>query len=286
MTSIVDPNLCEVFDKRDRGMLIENNGERNYFDDTHFFTDTKSLLMFDKEPLILEPLFPSHETKFFSLPLKPDEVTSQNICSNELYGDGVSNDYESFPEQIFSSCDVMFLEESNSNMILPGCEKKTNFEQEAALFTATSKRLEEDGSNVKDVRSPAQTKKNEKFSKRKKRIMQLPKETFFGENEMHKSISSDRVRKYDVLFGRGKRSNNHWGNKYFRRLVVSMSDEYRRCSKPQKTALSNSIVKKIISKGGKFLSPLPNSEAWVEVRGLALRKKTSQALRDSSVYRS
>jgi len=102
----------------------------------------------------------------------------------------------------------------------------------------------------------------------------------------NKYISSQSIREEDVLFGRGKKSNNHTGNKYFRELVSRMTPHYRDCSRVQKTALSSSIVNAIHNKGGRFLSPVScNSNVWVEMTGVALRKKTSQALRDSIAYR-
>ena len=103
---------------------------------------------------------------------------------------------------------------------------------------------------------------------------------------VQKTIAIEGIRKDDVLFGRGKRTTNHMGNKYFRELVSCMSPKYKGCSKVQKTSLSNSIVAAIHKKGGRFLSPMPNDcNSWVEMRGLALRRKTSQALRDCRVYR-
>ena len=94
-------------------------------------------------------------------------------------------------------------------------------------------------------------------------------------------ISNDTVKDQDVLFGRGKRAMYHPGNKYYQEIVSTLSKQYKTCNKLQKTALSKSIVYTIHSHGGRFLTPLSNdNRSWVEVNGLALRKKTSQALRD------
>lgn len=102
----------------------------------------------------------------------------------------------------------------------------------------------------------------------------------------HKYISSDCIQDGDVLFGRGKKSNNHPGNKYYRELILRVSSQYKDCSRIQKTALSTSIVDAIHEKGGRFLTPVSSkSNLWVEMTGLALRKKTSQAMRDSTAYR-
>ena len=99
-------------------------------------------------------------------------------------------------------------------------------------------------------------------------------------------IPNASIKKDDVLFGRGKRTTNHPGNIHFRRTVSRMAPEYKKRCKVQKTAISNRIVDEIHNKGGRFLTPNNDSTFWVEVKGLVLRKKTSQALRDSIIYRS
>jgi len=96
-----------------------------------------------------------------------------------------------------------------------------------------------------------------------------------------KIIPGESIRNEDVLFGRGKRAQNHIGNMHYREVISAIVKRYKNCSKQEKTALSNGVVYAIHRQGGRFLSPLkkhPNS--WVEVNGIALRKKTSQALRD------
>ena len=102
---------------------------------------------------------------------------------------------------------------------------------------------------------------------------------------VQKMIPEEFVKKADVLFGRGKKSNNHDGNKSFRGIVMRMATQYKDCNRTQKTALSNSIVNEILNRGGRFLTPVSReSNLWVEMRGVALRKKTSQALRDCTIY--
>jgi len=86
----------------------------------------------------------------------------------------------------------------------------------------------------------------------------------------------------DVLLGRGKKSNNHAGNIFFRQMISDLVPQYRSCTKVQKTALANKIVALIHKKGGRFLSSSPkNPKLWIEVIGRTLRTKTSQAMRDT-----
>lgn len=68
-------------------------------------------------------------------------------------------------------------------------------------------------------------------------------------------IPNASIKKDDVLFGRGKRTTNHPGNKHFRSTVSRMAQEYKKNSKVRKTALSNRIVEEIHNKGGRFLAP-------------------------------
>jgi len=102
---------------------------------------------------------------------------------------------------------------------------------------------------------------------------------------VEKMIPNKSVTKLDVLFGRGKKANNHAGNKSFREIVMRMAARYKNCTRTEKTALSNSIVDVVHKQGGRFLTPVSReSDLWIEMRGIALRKKTSQALRDSAIY--
>ena len=98
------------------------------------------------------------------------------------------------------------------------------------------------------------------------------------------TISSDDIKKEDVLFGRGKKSTNHPGNTYFRELVSKSASHYKTCSKIDKTIMANQIVETVHQRGGRFLCQQVNN-GWVQVKGLIVRKKTSQALRDCNVCR-
>jgi len=89
------------------------------------------------------------------------------------------------------------------------------------------------------------------------------------------------LRKHDVLLGRGKRSNNHSGNIYFRKLVSEIANRYKKCTtRTQKTSIAKDIVRTIHLRGGRFLSSNHDSETYKEVTGRVLWRKTSQALRD------
>jgi len=59
--------------------------------------------------------------------------------------------------------------------------------------------------------------------------------------------------KYDVLLGRGGRSNHHSGNKRYRQLIRMHRGAYKDLVKYEKTRLSISIVRAIHDLGGQFL---------------------------------
>jgi len=121
----------------------------------------------------------------------------------------------------------------------------------------------------------------------KKSVKKLRTAKTRSQDQSYEGVSNEiipynSIRTQDVLFGRGKRAMHHTGNKYYQEVVSTLAEQYKNCNKLQKTALSRSIVYTIHSHGGRFLTPLSNDcKSWVEVNGLALRKKTSQALRDS-----
>ena len=85
----------------------------------------------------------------------------------------------------------------------------------------------------------------------------------------------------DVLFGRGGLGNNHKGNKRYRSLVNSHKEQYRKTKDKQaKTAIARSIVHKINSRGGRFLTYDKAKSKWIEVPSVRARIKVSQALRE------
>lgn len=104
-----------------------------------------------------------------------------------------------------------------------------------------------------------------------------------------KALSPDRernqvrnVKTFDVLLGKGKKSNNNAGNVHFRCLVSTMVSDYKKSSKNQKTAIAREVVEITQKNGGRFLQPSSKSlDKWVEVTALVARRKASQALRDS-----
>merc|ERR1712137_1071818 len=84
----------------------------------------------------------------------------------------------------------------------------------------------------------------------------------------------------DCLLGRGGKSNHHPGNKKYRTEVLSLQEWYKTSSKNEKTDLSQLLVDRVQSYGGKFLKMEKDSARWYIVTNIVARRKCSQALRE------
>lgn len=85
---------------------------------------------------------------------------------------------------------------------------------------------------------------------------------------------------YDVLFGRGKRCQDHAGTKYMRHIADMHRTTYNEADRDDKTEMTWNIVKTIKANGGRFLKFAKESNSWVEVSGDVARKKVAHAMRD------
>jgi hypothetical protein len=82
----------------------------------------------------------------------------------------------------------------------------------------------------------------------------------------------------DVLFGRGKRYQNHIGNQRFRKLIDDCLSTYDKASKEQKTKIAQEIVGIVHQARGRFLKD--DGAGWVQVTDLhTLRQKVAHAFR-------
>ena len=66
-----------------------------------------------------------------------------------------------------------------------------------------------------------------------------------------------------VLLGRGKPFQNHWGNIQMVKLLEERQEEYINADRFQKTCLSWEIVQKIQTEmNGRFLEKTDSSDEW------------------------
>ena len=94
-------------------------------------------------------------------------------------------------------------------------------------------------------------------------------------------IYIDSLCAYDVLCGRGGRSNNHTGNKRYRQVVGNIKFMYQQCpAKTIKTDLSKAIVEHCCSYGARFVKKDEVVGKYYVLGKAEARKKASQALRE------
>jgi len=106
------------------------------------------------------------------------------------------------------------------------------------------------------------------------------KETVTPESDQ---LPDEAIQEWDILSGRGGKSNHHTGNKRFRQVVDEMKSKYRTTNvKTDKTALSKAIVDYVEGYGGRFLTRKNAKPGHYRIMAKAeSRKKTSQALRET-----
>jgi hypothetical protein len=83
----------------------------------------------------------------------------------------------------------------------------------------------------------------------------------------------------DVLSGRGRGTNEHPGNKFFRALILSYRDIYESATRSKKPLVSVDIVRDVRNRGGRFLRKDKKDGLFYEINDNAAREKASQALR-------
>jgi len=93
-------------------------------------------------------------------------------------------------------------------------------------------------------------------------------------------ISASGITKLDVLSGRGGGTNNHEGNRYFRRLCDQRRHDYVMSKKMRKKGIAKDIVEDIRSGGGRFLKRDDKTGDWEDIGEQKAISKTSQALRE------
>ena len=96
-------------------------------------------------------------------------------------------------------------------------------------------------------------------------------------------FATSSVGKYDVLLGRGGKTNAHEGNVFFREEVAKRTVEYLGAKKTSKIVIAKSVVTTVHDLGGRFLTlqKVGNEVMWVEVPEKRAIAKASQALREN-----
>jgi hypothetical protein len=116
-------------------------------------------------------------------------------------------------------------------------------------------------------------------TKKSKKIPTWSSSSSSGHKEV---VIVDEATDFDVLCGRGGRTNHHPGNKRYRQVVSDMKAGYKTIgSKAEKTGLSRAIVDHVYNYGGRFLKLDRKTGKYQVLSVIEGRKKTSQALREA-----
>ena len=125
-------------------------------------------------------------------------------------------------------------------------------------------------------------------------IIRKRTQSFVGKEAKSRSIyeSLDFIdgepTEHDVFLGRGGKANTHIGNFYWLEEKAKLQPQYTEASKGTKKLISQQLVDRILSKGGRFLLPVKFQEKppvyrYSEVRDKkALLRKASQTLRETN----
>jgi hypothetical protein len=96
----------------------------------------------------------------------------------------------------------------------------------------------------------------------------------------------ETVLEFDILCGRGGKSNHHPGNKMYRHVVGYMKKRYHHCpGKAEKTDLSRQIVDYCTAYGARFLKHETETGQYYILSKDEARRKTSQALREPKMLK-
>lgn len=89
----------------------------------------------------------------------------------------------------------------------------------------------------------------------------------------------DKLRKNDIVFGRGKGFQNHPGNQRMRDIVEKYKVQYHSLKRAEKRKMVESVYKEIAGGGARFLKKVDGENAWVMVDAPVAIQKVSHTLR-------
>jgi hypothetical protein len=89
----------------------------------------------------------------------------------------------------------------------------------------------------------------------------------------------DKLRKNDIIFGRGKGFQNHPGNQRMREIVDKYKVQYHSLKRAEKRQMVENVYKEIAAGGARFLLKVDGKNAWVMVDAPLAIQKVSHTLR-------
>ena len=247
----------------------------------HEFRTYDNALDFDNEFADLDFLegssFAIDDGRTFSTSSDISEISYGNLLSDTLYTTGVfgSNDGRSFSnisnfsantfeKLIFDTSVTTATDEPEDHMITSSDSISKDHVSSMIAFLASSRHT----ASI-DCSFPKKVTDDETSSEELKPSI---------------LVRNDEIQKWDVLSGRGGKSNHHIGNKVFRHLVTEMKPAYRSSkTRNEKASLVESLIEKVHRKGGRFLIESKGclDPQWRLMTKVEARRKTSQALRET-----
>eukprot|EP00980_Cylindrotheca_fusiformis_P025557 scaffold14060_cov83-Cylindrotheca_fusiformis.AAC.2 len=89
----------------------------------------------------------------------------------------------------------------------------------------------------------------------------------------------DKLRKTDIVFGRGKGFQNHPGNKRMRYIAEKYKTRYHSLGRAEKRKMVETVYREISEGGARFLKKVDGENAWVVVDAPVAVQKVSHTLR-------
>jgi hypothetical protein len=89
----------------------------------------------------------------------------------------------------------------------------------------------------------------------------------------------DKLRKNDIIFGRGKGRQNHPGNERMREIIDEYKVRYHTLKRAEKRQMAENVYKEIGEGGARFLKKVDGENAWVMVDAPIAIQKVSHTLR-------
>lgn len=83
----------------------------------------------------------------------------------------------------------------------------------------------------------------------------------------------------DILFGRGRKYQNHPGNQRMRELMAEYKSKYQSLRRFRKHDLVKELYEKLTEDGVRFLKKIEGQDAWLEVEAYIALQKVCHALR-------
>ena len=130
------------------------------------------------------------------------------------------------------------------------------------------------------------TTKNKRFIKKTQVVPRFHYTAFSNTSQYSMTIEGSHHVKLvlnphskDILFGRGRKYQNHPGNQRMRELMAGYKSKYQSLRRFRKHDLVKELYEKLTEEGVRFLKKIEGQDAWLEVEAYIALQKVCHALR-------